>query len=264
MADVSARWHVAFAMHRGAPAWQQDAVLVGGEVWQQDRLAPRKALIEADVLAALADGVATSPSAQFASRFVLKTLPRVMADHPDWVQEGHVAARHVRETQARLAAELARHPGLRGSSCTLVAAHFVSGQVVVFNSGDSRAYLRRRDGSVQQLSRDHTELQRMIDAGEADATTEYASIYDALSDCLIADPHEGGFSIHRAAATLHDGDAVILCTDGVHDVLGEAPWRKLMEALADPLPLVQATHDAVLKAGAPDNFSLIVARAEFR
>lgn len=264
MAGVSARWRVAFAMHRGAPARQQDAVLVGVEVWQEDRLAPQEALTETDVLAALADGVATSPSAQFASRFVLKTLPRVIAEHPQWLQEGYVAARHVRETQARLAAELARRPGLRGSSCTLVAAHFLAGHVVVLNSGDSRAYLRRRDGSVQQLSRDHTELQRMIDAGEADATTEYASIYDALSDCLIADPHEGGFSIHRAETRLQDGDAVILCTDGVHDVLGEAAWRKQMEALADPFPLVQATHEAVLKAGAPDNFSLVVVRAEFR
>ncbi|HOV59284.1 MAG TPA: serine/threonine-protein phosphatase [Rhodanobacteraceae bacterium] len=264
MADFSARLRVAFAMHRGAPARQQDAVLVGAEVWQEDRLLPREALVETDVLAALADGVATSPNAQFTSRFVLKTLPRVIAAHPEWLQEGQVAARHVRETQARLAAELARRPNLRGSSCTLVAAHFLEGRVVVLNSGDSRAYLRRRDGSVQQLSRDHTELQRMIDAGEADASTEYASIYDALSDCLIADPHEGAFAIHRAEAELRDGDAVILCTDGIHDVLGDATWCKLMGAFVDPLPLVQATHKAVLKAGAPDNFTLIAVGAAFR
>lgn len=84
MADVSARWRVAFAMHRCAPARQQDAVLVGAEVWPEDRLAPREALIETDVLAVLADGVATSRSAQFASRFVMMNLPQTCHNTDSW------------------------------------------------------------------------------------------------------------------------------------------------------------------------------------
>lgn len=264
MAGASAHWRVAFTMHRGAPARQQDALMVGAEVWQESQLAPREVVIENEMLAALADGVATSPEAGFASRFVLKALSRTMAQHPEWLQDGHIAARHVRETQARLTAELARRPRLWGSACTLVAAHFRADGVVVLNSGDSRAYLRRHDATMQQLSRDHTELQRLREAGEASDATEYASIYDALSDCLVADADQGDFAIHRASATLRDGDAVILCTDGVHDVLGDANWRTLMEAHPDPLAVAHAARETVLKARAPDNFSLVAARLEFR
>ena len=42
-------------------------------------------------------------------------------------------------------------------------------------------------GDTTQLSRDHTELQHLIDTGQAQAGIEYASVYHALSDCLIAD-----------------------------------------------------------------------------
>ena len=101
MADVSARWRVAFAMHRCAPARQQDAVLVGAEVWPEDRLAPREALIETDVLAVLADGVATSPSAQFASRFVMMNLPQTChnSDSGRGILRGRRPLRHAAKTK---------------------------------------------------------------------------------------------------------------------------------------------------------------------
>jgi len=79
-----------------------------------------------------------------------------------------------------------------------VAVHVKDGHAVVLNVGDSRAYLRAPAGSVRQLRRDHSELQRLRDSGEVDADTSDASFYDALSDCLVADPQESDFAIHRA------------------------------------------------------------------
>ena len=77
------------------------------------------------LLAALADGVATRPQcAVHQSLCVLKTCSRVIAAHPEWLQEAAVAARHVCGNARRLAAELARRPEPAGQFCTLVAAHF--------------------------------------------------------------------------------------------------------------------------------------------
>ena len=117
-------------------------------------------------------------------------------------------------------------------------------------------------GEVAQISRDHTELNRLRESGIAETGVEYGSIYDALSDCLIADPEETGFAIHCEPLELQDGDLLILCSDGVHDVLGDVAWCALIAEHATPQTLVQQTRQHVLAAGAPDNFSIIAVRIE--
>lgn len=230
-------------------------MLVGTEVRQSRNLHPKELDCGDEVLIALADGVAISPTPQFASRFILEELARVLPEHPQWCQDDLITGRHVREVHARLCAEVSRRPHLHGSSTTLVAAHVRDNRAAILNSGDSRAYLRKADGSIQQLSHDHTEWQRLRDAGEADDATEYASVYGALSDCLIADSLESEFAIYRTTVMLAVADLIVLCTDGVHDVLGDNRWLALLAENADPTALVVATCAAVLQAGAPDNFS---------
>lgn len=256
------RFRIAYCMHRGAPPRQQDALLVGTEVKQFRNLHPKECECDDEVLIALADGVATSPHAQFTSRFILDELLRVLERHPQWCRDDLATGRHVREVHAGLCAQVSQHPFLHGSSSTLVAAHLKGSRVAVINTGDSRAYLRKADGSIQQLSHDHTEWQRLRDAGEADDATGYASVYGALSDCLIADSLESEFAIHRATAMLAPADLIVLCTDGVHDVLGDNRWLALLVESADPTTLVKATRIAVLQSGAPDNFSVIALKLE--
>lgn len=255
-------FRISYCMHRGACERQQDALLVGDEVKQFRNLHPKELDCSDEILIAVADGVATSPHAQFASRFVLEQLPRVLRDYPQWCQDDLTTGRHVREVHARLCAEVSRTPHLHGSSTTLVAAHLRGNRAAIINSGDSRAYLRRADGAVELLSHDHTELQRLRDAGEVDEATEYASVYGALSDCLIADSLESGFAIHRATITLSTEDMIVLCTDGVHEVLGDEQWLALIANHPDPAGVVTATRDAVLKAGAPDNFLVVASRTK--
>ncbi|MBZ0223881.1 MAG: serine/threonine-protein phosphatase [Dokdonella sp.] len=253
---------IAYCMHRGMPHRQQDALLVGADVRQSANLRSQHVALDGEVLVALADGVAASPNAQLASQFVLNELPKVLQQHADWCQEGLFNGRHVRETHARLCAELAHRPQMHGSATTLVAAHIKGSRIAILNTGDSRAYLRSANGSVRQLSRDHTELQRLRDAGDADAMTEYASLYGALSDCLVADSLESDFAIHRETLTLAPNDLLVLCTDGVHDILGDARWRDLIAEHSDSLTLVHAARTAVLAAGASDNFSVIAAHSQ--
>jgi len=249
-------------MHRGDTPSQQDALLVDSAVYQSVDLLPCAASLGMDTLVAIADGVASSPQAQLASKLVLKTLAAALVQRPEDCIEGLLSARHIRWTQARLSAVLAGKRATKGASSTVVAVHLKDGHAVVLNVGDSRAYVRSPTGSVRQLSRDHTELQRLRDTGEADVNTSYASFYDALSDCLVADPQEVEFAIHRETVTLLPGMIFVLCSDGVHNVLGEPRWQALIGENSDPFALVEATRAAVLKAGAQDNFSLIALRLD--
>lgn len=249
---------VAATMHKGRNPQQQDAMWLAGEACQHADMLPRETFIGADDrLFAIADGVAISPGASGASKTALKALNDALAAHPDWSFDGLLGNRHVRAAQVALCDALAKRALAWGSSTTLVAAHLLGDQLAVVNSGDSRAYLIKSDGRTRQLSRDHTELQHLIDSGQAQPSTEYASVYQSLSDCLIADPEAGDFAVHRETTQLQPGDRLILCSDGVHDVLDEPKWLATVLATPDPLAMVAITRKAVLKRGAPDNFSMI-------
>jgi serine/threonine protein phosphatase PrpC len=147
-----------------------------------------------------------------------------------------------------------------GASTTLVAAHIDRKQVAVVNSGDSRAYLLQRDGTVKQLSHDHTEKRKLLDEGAAPAGVFRGTVYDALSDCLVADSEAGNFVVHRAAATVDDGDSIILCSNGTYGALDETAWLARMARLESPAEMVAQTRAEVLKQGAPNNFSVIVVK----
>lgn len=255
MAGTSLR--VAATMHRGNNPGQQDAMWLMGRLFQQDDLPPQ--LFDChDGLFAVADGLANSPTPERASRLAVEALAKSLHDHPEWTgYDGLPSTRHVHAAQAALCDALASRQLLPGSSTTLVAACVQQNHVAVLNSGDSRAYLIRSDGSAKQLSRDHTELRRMIDNGEAQAGVEYASMYYVLSDCLAAAPECDDFAVHRETTELHPGDRLILCSDGAHDVLDDLTWLAAMAVQPDPVKMVEATREAVLARGAPDNFSII-------
>ena len=219
---------IAYTMHQGKICrQQQDCILIDGAV-HQDSVLPITALSLAgdEVLLAVADGVASSGgnrriAPQQASRIVLEELVKAVREHPEWLQEGFVANRHVRRVQERLSDRLADHPQTYGAASTLALAHVRGQRAAILNVGDSRVYHADREGRWRRLSKDHTVLQGMIDRGEASPDKEYASLYMALAHVLCADPEENDFAIHRVLVTLKPGDTLVLCSDGIHDEIGE-------------------------------------------
>ena len=250
---------IAFCTHRGSTLGQQDSVLIGTQVHQADDLESQSVIEGTEVLLAIADGVAASDRSGFVSRALLELLPKAKQEHPEWLRDGLLSNRHLREAHTRLCERAERLPRLRGGASTIVAAHVREEHVTILNCGDSRAYIRLADGNIRQLSRDHTELQQLLDSGEADEGVQYASFYDRLTDCIATDPDESDFAIHRVEMRLAAGDLLVLCSDGVHDILPEQEWHDILRASSDPEALVSTTRSAVLRAGASDNFSVIAA-----
>ena len=251
------RLRIAATMHRGRNRHQQDAMWLAGCACQHADMPPREIPVAAETLLVIADGVATSPTPARASLLVVQALAERLQARPEWSFDGLLGTRHVRATHTVLCDALASRRLAWGASTTLVAAHLRGNHLAIVNSGDSRAYLIRNNSDTTQLSRDHTELQHLIDSGQAQAGIEYASVYHALSDCLIADPEAEDFAVHRETTELKPGDRLILCSDGVHDVLDESAWLAAMAAETDPLGMVEATRRSVLERGAPDNFSML-------
>jgi PPM family protein phosphatase len=247
-------------MHRGAPLRQEDAIWASEQVFQSDDLTPQALGVLDESIFAIADGVAASPMASTASRLALEFFAAAVAAHSDWTFDALAGARHVRAAQSALCDAAKRGALARGASTTVVAAHLVGDRVAILNSGDSRAYVVLGSGDVGQLSQDHTVLAELSSQGHVSPSAEYASAYGAVTDCLIADPQADDFAVFRATTTLREGDSLVLCSDGVYSSL-DREWPSSWD-LSDPMRAATRLREAVLAAGALDNFSFIIIRVE--
>ncbi len=142
-----------------------------------------------------------------------------------------------------------------GGGCTLTALWPGGTATVLAHVGDSRAHLVR-DGRLTRLTRDHTVVQSLVDEGlltedEARAHPHRADLNRALVAGRTTAPD---VSLHAS----RPGDRFVLTTDGVHAVLPARQLSSLVLHGTDPEEVVASVEDAVLRAGAPDNYAVVV------
>ena len=243
--------HIASTQHRGKKVVnQQDALFDGQQCIQSNDFPVTHYQYEREAcVLAIADGVSISPQSHLASMTCVKLISEMSQSFP-------FNAHLIRQVHERLCQKLAKCETY-GSSTTVVAAKISTEHLDILNSGDSRAYFISAQGEWRQLSHDHTIINGLIESGEADASTEYAGIYYGLEHCLIADFEEGDFKIHHQSIKFQKGDSLLLCSDGVHDVLGEQQLQKLFNSGCDAEKQVDVWRQDILKKGASDHFSMI-------
>lgn len=265
--------HHPAAQRHYAPAPQQDALalqtLVERHVHQTALGQWSLPALDTWAWVSVADGVASSPCADLASRSFLQVLhPAQLPQVLNARQLPTLVRRARQDWRARFL-----KPRTQGAACTLASLLCAGGQVCAVNSGDARIWRLRpqADGSTAwlQLSRDHTAWQQMLDDGEAQAeqAEEYASIYQGLLHCLVldSDEDEGDSDAAPAEDWLHiwhgpaqPGDCYLLATDGLHGCLSDAQMQALWQSGASPAAALQALHGAYRRAGAQDDVSLLL------
>ena len=150
----------------------------------------------------------------------------------------------------------AADPAVEGMGTTLTAMLWQDARVALCHIGDSRAYLLR-DGDFQQITRDHTLVQSLVDDGrltpEAAATHPQRSLLlRALDGRTEAEPD---LSILEVRA----GDRYMLCSDGLSDVVTEQTLHKTLVTFNDPDEAVIQLVELAIRSGGPDNITCIVA-----
>ncbi len=118
-------------------------------------------------------------------------------------------------------------------------------------AGDSRAYLLR-DGRLQQLTRDHSLVQELLDSGEI--TAEQAASHPQGNVILRAVGAEALLELDRITCPLRPGDLLLLCSDGLYRTLDETELASLLAAGAGATGLVAAA----LARRARDNVTAVV------
>src|SRR5262249_54412354 len=108
-------------------------------------------------------------------------------------------------------------PRLAGMGTTLTAAYTVGLDAFLGHIGDTRAYLFRQ-GKLRQLTRDHTLAQHMLELGAlTPGALELRRLRHILTNSLGAGEHAARADVRHLK--LEDGDRLLLCSDGLTDMV---------------------------------------------
>ena len=157
---------------------------------------------------------------------------------------------------AVLAETVFDHPELTGMGTTFSGFVLVGGQAVIAHIGDSRIYLLR-DGELNQVTSDHTFVQRLVDSGRI--TEEEAAVHPRRSVLMrVLGDVDATPEIDTSIVPTHVGDRWLVCSDGLSSYVSE---EKIAAAMLTPEG-AQETADRLVKEsldqGAPDNVTVVV------
>jgi len=132
------------------------------------------------------------------------------------------------------------------------------GKAHLAHVGDSRAYLLR-DGHLQRLTEDHTLVQRMVREGRI--RPDEAARHPQRNVLTRALGVDDDLPVDEFTLDLHPGDRIVLCTDGLTNMVEEDRIRHVLESEPDPQSAAERLVEEANAAGGDDNITVIVVEA---
>ncbi|SFS03852.1 PP2C family protein-serine/threonine phosphatase [Sphingomonas jatrophae] len=203
---------------------------------------------------AVADGMGGHERGEWASATIAEALGQV-PPQPDFDTLLQRAADAIHAANGRIFAEAEAKGAQMGS--TVVALVVKDRRFGVLWAGDSRGYLLR-GGFLHRLTRDHTQVQEMVDRGLL--TPEAAEGHPMGHVLARAVGVRGTLELDAIADGVEPGDVFLLCSDGLTGVVEEPEIARMLDpSTARTAP--DALVELVLERGAPDNVTVVMVSA---
>lgn len=204
---------------------------------------------------AVADGMGGHDAGDVASAKVTEALMRlpVVYGLDSMIDSAIVALKQVNQELIAMATGNA----MRTIGSTVVGLGIADGRYCCFWAGDSRAY-RVRDGQIIQLTRDHSLVQDLVNAGMLEP--EEAESHPNANIITRAVGVAEELKIETVDGDVRPGDQFLLASDGLTRLVDA---NELAATLLSNGPAEAADKliETVLARGAPDNVSVIIAKA---
>lgn len=179
---------------------------------------------------------------------------------PEKIQEIN---KYIGETNAAIFNMAVGSFELKGMGTTFVCLVISQGQATAMNVGDSRVYLFR-DGILKQLTRDHSESERLIRLGII--TREQARGHKSrfmLNRHLGMPPEEGILEADTSEIVqLQKGDIFLLCSDGLTDMVEDEYIKNVLAASIHTKEAAQMLINEALNNGGKDNVTAVVIKSD--
>jgi protein phosphatase len=214
----------------------------------------------------VADGLGGEAFGEMASMLALRTAWDLGTSEIKWtlsVSEKEVeelkekAEVYFRLIDKALIQQARVKPEVAGMGTTMTAAYTVGANAFVFHVGDSRAYLVR-EGKLRQLTKDHTVAQKLVDQGAlAPEALGASSFRHMLTNCVGCS--KAGLNVDVRHARLINGDKLLLCSDGLTDMVDEETIAEILATQGSPDEACRGLVDAALDRGGRDNVTVVLA-----
>ena len=203
----------------------------------------------------VADGMGGYETGDVASQMVVDTLGGLaeaesLSQFVDAVDDGLL------DVNQRIQDHAAHQLDGRTMGSTIVSLILCGQAGACVWAGDSRLY-RLREGRIEQLSRDHSHVQELVDAGEL-LPEEAESHHEAnvITRAVGALPE---LYTDTTVFSVRDGDTYLLCSDGLYKEIGPAQMAEVLGS-GSVVSAASSLLDSALERGARDNVSVAVVR----
>lgn len=204
----------------------------------------------------VADGMGGHAGGDVASAIALKRVMEADRQYASAADAEFALQSALSAANTMLAETVFEHPELTGMGTTVSAILRSGSQVAIAHIGDSRIYLLR-DGTLKQITADHTFVQRLVDSGRI--TPEEAAVHPRRSVLMrVLGDVDAAPEIDTAVFDVLPGDRWLLCSDGLSSYVSD-------DKIANTLTVQTAVKDAAdrlvkesLDQGAPDNVTVVI------
>lgn len=218
---------------------------------------------DAKTLFVVADGMGGGEQGEVASEALVNALKKV-PDEGDLETRKRAALAAIDaagdEIKAIALKNGFKHMGTTGLVLLIDGAN--KSRALVLHVGDSRLYHVRR-GTIERLTRDHTVGGELSGRAHGASRAALADRGNPLAHVLTRSIGVGEESqADEKSFAIRVDSRLLLCSDGVHDVISDAQLKEILSRDAEPQAMADELKEAVVKAGAPDNFTFIILKAE--
>jgi serine/threonine protein phosphatase PrpC len=214
----------------------------------------------------VADGMGGHAGGEIASRIAASTIEECLLNSLKWFlrpqgEEGREVVEHLQgavvEADARVLRAAKGRPELKGMGSTLTLALAVGRSLFIAHVGDSRAYLLR-DGKLYRLTKDHTLINDLTARGDLLPGQDVSPRLRHVITNAIGGS-DAGVRVEVLRAGLEPGDRLLLCTDGLTDLLDDEAITSMLAAHPKSATACEQLVDEANERGGHDNITAVVA-----
>ena len=202
----------------------------------------------------VADGMGGHNAGDYASRLTVETVVErsVRSQETNPVQILEDAIQSANALVRKRANEV---PELKGMGTTIVAAVIDGRELCAANVGDSRLYVAG-NGKIRQITKDHSWVEEMVRRGGIGK--EEARNHPDKNIITRAVGAEETVKIDFFQVPLQEGDIVLMCTDGLTNMLEDEEIRMILDGARDIVEKTQGLVEAANERGGRDNISVVL------
>ena len=228
-----------------------------------DWILPSETYTDAGTAMVVADGMGGLNAGEVASRITVDSIKEFLQNFEKMPASDdatrNMLSKAILYAHKRVVAHSKDHAETQGMGSTVVIGLIARNKIYFSWSGDSRGYIFRQ-GKLQQLTKDHSYVQSLVDDGKL--TAEQAFLHPESNVILqsIGDVDRAPTPDH-VSFLLGDNDVLLLCSDGVNSMLQDAEIERLLATHTGSLAqCAENIVEAANQAGGVDNITVIMAK----